>query len=73
MKTLTLSELSEHDGSSPDKPMYLAIRGTVFDVTLGEQSDVGNTALQCLVRVLTCQLFTPYSHDALTLRTIKNF
>ena len=38
MKTLTLSELSEHDGSNPDKPMYLAIRGTVFDVTLGEQS-----------------------------------
>ncbi len=38
LKQLTLSELSQHDGSKPDKPMYLAIRGTVFDVTIGAHS-----------------------------------
>ena len=46
MKTVTLSELSEHDGSNPDKPMYLAIRGTVFDVTSG---------MNCLVLALVCK------------------
>ncbi len=35
---MTLQELSQYDGSSAGKPMYLAIRGTVFDVTTGEHS-----------------------------------
>ncbi|KAL3138698.1 hypothetical protein ABBQ32_006452 [Trebouxia sp. C0010 RCD-2024] len=35
-KELTLSELKQHDGTDPDKPMYLAIRGTIFDVTTGK-------------------------------------
>ena len=36
LKELTLSELKHHDGTNPDKPMYIAIRGTVFDVTTGK-------------------------------------
>ncbi len=35
---MTLQELSQYDGSIAGKPMYLAIRGTVFDVTTGEHS-----------------------------------
>ena len=35
---MTLQELSQYDGSTAGKPMYLAIRGTVFDVTTGEHS-----------------------------------
>ena len=52
---LSLSELSQHDGSNPDKPMYLAIRGTIFDVTSGELSchishrDIVN--VQCLCQI----------------------
>ena len=34
---MTLQELSQYDGSIAGKPMYLAIRGTVFDVTTGKQ------------------------------------
>lgn len=37
-KQMTLQELSQYDGSIAGKPMYLAIRGTVFDVTTGEHS-----------------------------------
>lgn len=29
---ISVAELSEHDGSN-DKPIYVAIKGTVFDVT----------------------------------------
>ena len=32
---LTLKELAQHDGSDPEKPLLLAIRGTVFDITPG--------------------------------------
>lgn len=35
-KQMTLQELSHYDGSIAGKPMYLAIRGTVFDVTTGK-------------------------------------
>ncbi|DBA70909.1 TPA: hypothetical protein ACH3X2_011356 [Trebouxia sp. C0005] len=35
-KQMTLQELSQYDGSIAGKPMYLAIRGTVFDVTTGK-------------------------------------
>jgi len=34
-KRLTLGQLAEHDGSDPQKPILLAIRGTIFDVTKG--------------------------------------
>ena len=34
-RELTLKELAQHDGSDPDKPLLLAIRGTVFDITPG--------------------------------------
>ncbi|KAI1616017.1 cytochrome b5-like heme/steroid binding domain-containing protein [Exophiala viscosa] len=32
-KEITLEELSQCDGSNPDKPTYVAIKGTVFDVS----------------------------------------
>lgn len=38
LKEVTLSELKQHDGTNPDKPMYIAIRGTVFDVTTGKHA-----------------------------------
>jgi hypothetical protein len=31
--TLTTVQLSQYDGSDPSKPIYLAIRGEVFDVS----------------------------------------
>ncbi len=34
-RELTLQELAQHDGSDPDRPLMLAIRGTVFDITPG--------------------------------------
>lgn len=33
MKTFTEAELKEHDGSAPDKPVYIAYKGKVYDVT----------------------------------------
>jgi len=33
MKTFTAEELKEYDGSDPDKPLYIAFRGKVYDVT----------------------------------------
>ena len=35
-KRLTLPELEEYDGSDKKKPIYLAIRGVIFDVSKGE-------------------------------------
>jgi len=32
-KVFTLEELNEYDGSDPNKPIYICIRGIVFDVT----------------------------------------
>ena len=55
MKTLTLSELSEHDGNNPDKPMYLAIRGTIFDVTLGKRAQSSKLVAQASCEVATMQ------------------
>lgn len=37
MKELTLEQLSQHDGSDPSKPLYLAIQGVVFNVSRGRQ------------------------------------
>lgn len=33
MKEFTLDELKEYDGSDPDKPVYVAYEGKVYDVT----------------------------------------
>lgn len=33
LKVFTLEELREYDGSDPHKPIYISIRGIVFDVT----------------------------------------
>ncbi|KAI9139925.1 cytochrome b5-like heme/steroid binding domain-containing protein [Paraphysoderma sedebokerense] len=33
LKSFTPSELSQYNGTNPDLPVYLAIKGTVFDVT----------------------------------------
>lgn len=62
MKSLTLSELSEHDGSNPDKPMYLAIRGTVFDVTLGRQAHSSKRIAQASCEIATIQQI-PHVHS----------
>jgi predicted heme/steroid binding protein len=35
---LTPSQLSTYDGSNPDLPIYLAINGTIFDVSAGRQT-----------------------------------
>jgi membrane-associated progesterone receptor component len=32
---ITLLELSKHDGRDPMRPLLLAVRGRVFDVTMG--------------------------------------
>mmetsp|Transcript_28129 Transcript_28129/g.71726 ORF Transcript_28129/g.71726 Transcript_28129/m.71726 type:complete len:237 (-) Transcript_28129:118-828(-) len=37
LKELTLQQLAQHDGSDPTKPLYLAIKGTIFDVSKGSQ------------------------------------
>ncbi len=37
LKQLTLEELAEYAGSDPSKPLYLAIKGTIFDVSKGRQ------------------------------------
>ncbi|KAI9197280.1 cytochrome b5-like heme/steroid binding domain-containing protein [Polychytrium aggregatum] len=36
-RKFTPEELAQYDGSDPDKPVYIAIRGKVFDVTAGQQ------------------------------------
>jgi predicted heme/steroid binding protein len=33
----TLQELAQYDGKDPDKPIYLSINGTVYDVTAGRR------------------------------------
>ncbi len=33
MKRITEAELKEHDGSTPGKPVYIAYKGKVYDVT----------------------------------------
>ncbi|KAF7541235.1 hypothetical protein G7054_g767 [Neopestalotiopsis clavispora] len=35
---LTLSELSAYDGSDPEKPIYLAINGTIYDVSANRRT-----------------------------------
>jgi len=35
--SLTLADLALHDGSDASKPIYLAIQGTVYDVSSGRQ------------------------------------
>lgn len=37
LKEMTLDELAGHAGTDPAKPLYLAIKGTVFNVTKGSQ------------------------------------
>nr|GEW80364.1 hypothetical protein [Tanacetum cinerariifolium] len=32
---LTLNQLKQYDGSDPSKPIYVAVKGRVFDVTTG--------------------------------------
>ena len=35
-KRLTLAQLKDYDGSDKKRPIYLAIRGIIFDVSKGE-------------------------------------
>jgi len=35
--SLTDAELKAYDGTDPDKPIYLAVNGTIFDVTAGRR------------------------------------
>ncbi|CAL5358811.1 hypothetical protein ACSBR2_036734 [Camellia fascicularis] len=32
----TLQQLNQYDGSVPSKPIYMAVRGRIFDVTAGK-------------------------------------
>jgi len=34
-RQFTAEELAAYDGSDPDKPVFMSVRGTVFDVTAG--------------------------------------
>ena len=40
-RTLTLEELRGYDGSDPSLPIYLAVKGIVFDVTPGAEKFYG--------------------------------
>lgn len=44
-KELTVEELIKYDGSDPAKPIYLAIKGTIFDVSKGGSLTILNQAL----------------------------
>ncbi|KAL2525415.1 putative steroid-binding protein 3 [Abeliophyllum distichum] len=33
---LTLQQLKQYDGSDPSKPIYVAVKGRIFDVTTGK-------------------------------------
>ncbi|KAF7149846.1 hypothetical protein RHSIM_Rhsim02G0216500 [Rhododendron simsii] len=33
---LTLQQLKQYDGTTPSKPIYLAVKGRIFDVTTGK-------------------------------------
>lgn len=37
MRDFTMDQLKQHDGSNPDLPMLISIRGVVFDVSTGKQ------------------------------------
>lgn len=37
MRDFTMEQLAQHDGSNPDLPMLISIRGVVFDVSTGKQ------------------------------------
>lgn len=51
-RELTLKELAQHDGSDPDRPLMLAIRGTVFDITPGATRHTA--AERCISRGKAC-------------------
>jgi membrane-associated progesterone receptor component len=36
MRDFTTKQLAQHDGSDPELPMLIAIRGVVFDVSTGK-------------------------------------
>lgn len=36
LRKLTLEELARHDGTDPSLPLFLAIKGTVYDITAGK-------------------------------------
>lgn len=33
---LTLAQLAEYDGKDPSKPLYIAVRGKIYDVSAGK-------------------------------------
>lgn len=33
---LTLNQLKQYDGSNPSNPIYIAVKGRIFDVTTGK-------------------------------------
>ncbi|XP_076442210.1 uncharacterized protein LOC143281117 [Babylonia areolata] len=36
-RIFTAKEIAEYDGSDPEKPIYMAVKGVVFDVSSGKQ------------------------------------
>ena len=45
LPSMSREALAEHDGSDPDRPIYMAIKGFVFDVSSGRC--VGCAAFMC--------------------------
>jgi predicted heme/steroid binding protein len=37
LREMTMEEVAEGDGKDPAKPIYIAIRGVVYDVSTGRQ------------------------------------
>lgn len=54
LRKLTLEELARHDGTDPSLPLFLAIKGTVYDITAGKDfyGPDGKCPMPCAMLVL---------------------
>lgn len=51
---ITTRELALHDGSDPSKPIWVAVKGVVFDVTRNKDAYGVTHALACIHMLTTC-------------------